>query len=574
MIGGDPAACRRVIDAIDGARAMPLGLDMVIHCRAMTPFADAWRRIHTRETYGVPVPGVRFYTNAGNRAYTPTREAAAEAITQQALEPIDFPATVLRAWEDGVRVFVEHGPRGILTGAIPKILGDRPHVAVALDAQERRGIRALAETVAKLWVHGLPVRIEAFDARMQQLREQVVPLSSDNARKLTLAAHRPDIVSTPEASGNAPAPMPELDAGSFQHMPPAPPYPAPLVLTQHVLTESETGPGVISHKAVAAVSDKTAAALNLVASVSEAHAVFVERQAQAHASFLKARGALFAAATGRQGQLPADPPSAPAAVTPVTQRSRPLPPADPPSTAAPVTPVTQQPLYTRAQLETLAGGNISEVFGPLFAELDQYPRLVRMPQPPLLLADRVMSIDGEPGSMGTGRIVTETDVSPDAWYMHAGRMSPGVVIESGQADLLLASWLGADFTNRSERVYRLLGCDLKFMGELPRGGETLRYDIHIDGHAKTGATRLFFFHYDCYIGDRLMISVRNGQAGFFSDEELSQSDGVLWEAAADAPRDGARRDEPPCVTQKRSFDRGDVDAFSQGRAFSCFGERL
>ena len=571
VIGGDPAACRRVIDAIDGARAMPLGLDMVVHCRAMTPFVDAWRRIHTRETYGVPVPGVRFYTNAGNRAYTPTRDAAAEAITQQALEPIDFPATVLRAWEDGVRVFVEHGPRGILTGAIPKILGDRPHVAVALDAQERRGIRALAETVAKLWVHGLPVRIEAFDARMQQLREQVVPLSSDNARKLTLAAHRPDIVSTPEASRNAPVPMPGLDAGSFQHMPPAPPYPAPLVLTQHVLTESETGPGVISHKAVAAVSDKTAAALNLVASVSEAHAVFVERQAQAHASFLKARGALFAAATGRQRQLPADPPSAPAAVTPVTQRSRPLPPADPPSTAAPVTPVTQPPLYTRAQLETLAGGNISEVFGPLFAELDQYPRLVRMPQPPLLLADRVMSIDGEPGSMGTGRIVTETDVSPDAWYMHAGRMSPGVVIESGQADLLLASWLGADFTNRSERVYRLLGCDLKFMGELPRGGETLCYDIHIDGHAKTGATRLFFFHYDCYIDGRLMISVRNGQAGFFSDEELSQSDGVLWEAAADAPRDGARRDEPPCVTQKRSFDRGDVDAFSQGRAFSCFG---
>ena len=72
------------------------------------------------------------------------------------------------------------------------------------------------------------------------------------------------------------------------------------------------------------------------------------------------------------------------------------------------------------------------------------------------------------------------------------------------------------------------------MGELPRGGETLRYDIHIDGHAKTGATRLFFFHYDCYIDVRLMISVRNGQAGFFSDEELSQSDGVLWEAAADA----------------------------------------
>ncbi len=105
---------------------------MVIHCAAMAPFADTWRNIHTRETHEVP-PDIRFYTNAVNRAYVPTREAAAEAITRQALEPIDFPATILQAWEDGVRVFVEHGPRGILTGAVGKILGDRPHLAVALD---------------------------------------------------------------------------------------------------------------------------------------------------------------------------------------------------------------------------------------------------------------------------------------------------------------------------------------------------------------------------------------------------------------------------------------------------------
>ena len=170
VIGGDPQACQRVIDAIDGARAIPLGLDMVIHCEAMAPFADTWRRIHTRETF--EAPDVRFYTNAINRAYLPTREDAAEAITRQALEPIDFPATVLQAWEDGVRIFVEHGPRAILTGAIPKILGDRPHFAVALDPQERRGLRALAESVSKMWVHGLPVQVEAFDARIEKLREQ------------------------------------------------------------------------------------------------------------------------------------------------------------------------------------------------------------------------------------------------------------------------------------------------------------------------------------------------------------------------------------------------------------------
>ena len=569
VIGGEPAACRRVIDALGGAPAMPLGLDMIVHCSAMAPFASAWRRIHTRTTHDAP--GVRFYTNAGNSAYTPTREAAAEAITRQALEPIDFPKTILQAWEDGVRVFVEHGPRGILTAAIPRILLDRPHLAVALDPQERRGLRALAETVGRLWVHGVPVHTEAFDARMRRLREQVVPARKEDVRKLTLSVHPPDIVSIPQAPAPAsePAPAPALDAASFQLMPPAPPQPAPLLLAQ-----TATQPSPARAAQPTAAHDKTSAALSVVASASEAHALFVTRQAQAHNAFLKSRSALLSAVTGgrvlpvnasriAKPMLPAPPP--PTSIKPATIVQ---PPTGP--TTEPTAP-TQLPLYTREQLETLAGARISDVFGPLFAQQDGYARQVRMPEPPLLLADRVMSLDGEAGSMGIGRVITETDVNPAAWYMHAGRMSPGVVIESGQADLLLASWLGADFHNRGERVYRLLGCDLTFMGELPRGGETLRYDIHIDGHAQTGATRLFFFHYDCYIGDRLMTSVRSGQAGFFSDEELSLSEGVLWDAASDGPRDGAQRDEPSRVTRQRSFSRGDLEAFGQGNAFSCFG---
>ncbi|MDY6811432.1 MAG: hypothetical protein SW127_20885, partial [Actinomycetota bacterium] len=458
----------------------------------------------------------------------------------------------------------------------------------------------------------LPVDVDAVDARMRLLRERSGSAPSEKSRTITLPAHWPDVVSVPDEPApdmpeDGKASMPALDPASVQMMPPAPARPAPLNFSEAELVPARTATvtSSVDHNAgtPGQVSDRTAAALSLIASVGEAQSVFVERQAQAHASFLKMRGDLLALATGRSSTLPPAPSAGAAApVAPVPVPAEPPRPAAPATTVAPpattgtsapaidrptqvpaqppttprekpgpATPRPDEPLYDRAQLEILAGGNISEVFGPLFAELDQYPRLVRMPEPPLLFADRVMSIDGEPGSMGTGRIITETDVVADSWYMHNGRMSPGVVIESGQADLLLASWLGADFTNRSERVYRLLGCDLTFMGELPRGGDTLRYEIHIDGHAKTGETRLFFFHYDCYIGDRLMISVRNGQAGFFSDDELAESDGVLWDAASDSPRDGARRDEPPCVTTKRSFGRADLDAFIDGHAFTCFG---
>ena len=76
-----------------------------------------------------------------------------------------------------------------------------------------------------------------------------------------------------------------------------------------------------------------------------------------------------------------------------------------------------------------------------------------------------------------------------AWYVSEGRMPVGITIESGQADLLLISWLGADALNRGERVYRLLGCDLEFCSGLPAVGETLRYEISVDGN-RAGQTAM------------------------------------------------------------------------------------
>ncbi|MDZ4777152.1 MAG: beta-ketoacyl synthase N-terminal-like domain-containing protein [Alphaproteobacteria bacterium] len=544
VIGGDRAACARVVDVVGRGRAMPLGLDMVVHCAAMAPFGDAWRRIHTREAY--PATGVRFYSNATNGAYVPTSQAAAEAITQQALNPIDFPATVRAAYDDGVRIFIEHGPRGILTSAIDRILEGKPHLAVALDAQERRGLRALSESLLRLWAHSVDVNVEAFETRLNELRREQEEPTADLSRTLVLPAHRPDIVAvaakeTRPAFGAASAPpQPE----GLQVMPVA-----PQSLPALALFSFSPPSAAVRAREVVEPGTRAGAALRLISDVGETHRRFMSKQADAHAAFLQTRQSLLAAAMGGRRPVPQHP-----AMPPPRQVQ------------------TQKALYDRADLEVLAGGRISEVFGPLFAQQDGYARQVRMPQPPLLFADRVLSLEGEAGSMGKGRIVTETDVVGDAWYMHAGRMSPGVVIESGQADLLLASWLGADFHNRGERVYRLLGCDLTFMGELPRAGETLRYDIHIDAHAVSGETRLFFFHYDCHIGNRLMISVRNGQAGFFSAEELQQSGGVLWDAEDDPPKVDARVDAPPCVTTRRQFDRAALDAFVEGRAYACFGE--
>lgn len=227
--------------------------------------------------------------------------------------------------------------------------------------------------------------------------------------------------------------------------------------------------------------------------------------------------------------------------------------------------------FSRAELEVHASGKISELFGPAFASQDEHAIQVRMPQPPLLLADRVVGLRAEPGSMGLGTVWTETDVREDSWFLNRGFMPAGVMIEAGQADLFLISYLGVDAFNRGTRAYRLLGCELTYHGSLPRPGDTLRYDIHIDGHARQADTRLFFFHYDCVIDGRPALTVRNGQAGFFSREELDDSAGVLWKPQDQAIAPNARLDPPAVTCQRTTFSAEQVRAFSGGDLFACFG---
>jgi 3-hydroxymyristoyl/3-hydroxydecanoyl-(acyl carrier protein) dehydratase len=226
----------------------------------------------------------------------------------------------------------------------------------------------------------------------------------------------------------------------------------------------------------------------------------------------------------------------------------------------------------RAQLEYLSWGQVSRVFGPLFAAQDAHRVQTRMPMPPLLLCDRVLRIDAEPASMKTGTIVTETDVTADAWYIHEGYMSPGIMIESGQADLLLVSYLGIDLQHGGERAYRLLGCELTYYGHAPKVGETLHYEITIDGWAKHGEVILFFFHYDCTVNGELRLQVRGGQAGFFTVEELAESGGVLWSPEEHSPDPARRVDAPQQLTTRRAFDRAALDAFATGHPELCFGE--
>jgi acyl transferase domain-containing protein/3-hydroxymyristoyl/3-hydroxydecanoyl-(acyl carrier protein) dehydratase/1-acyl-sn-glycerol-3-phosphate acyltransferase len=561
VIGGESSACERVIGKIGRDRALPLGYEMAAHCPEIEGIRRKWYELHRRETWDVP--GVRFYSAGAPAAFRATTDAAAGAITAQAITTLDLPRMIERAWEDGVRVFLEHGPRGLCSGWIKRILGDRDHVAVPLDRAGKSGVRQVANAAAALVAAGVPVDLDALSRALGADPGGAKPAGA----AMKIAAHPPAIL------------LPVLEAVA-QPMPPAP----PLVSVLEDLPEAsaaETPPDpyrdregavigarpgdrslTVAVQTTAISSDITARATEQHARVAEIHRAFLEAQSAAHTQFLAMRENMLAGLLRAYSAPSAVPAPAPAPV-PV--------PVPVPETLREPARAHRGPKFDRAQLEILASGRISSVFGPAFADQDGFHRQVRMPMPPLLLADRVTGIDAAPGSMGTGTLWTETDVTEQSFYLHEGRMPAGIMIESGQADLLLISWLGADRLNRGERVYRLLGCQLTYHGELPRPGDTLVYEIHVDSHAKQGDIRLFFFHYDCRIDGEVRLSVRGGQAGFFTDAELADSGGILWDAASAEHGSTGPLDPPAVACTRRSFSRDQVRAFAEGRAADCFG---
>ncbi|GAB3510774.1 hypothetical protein GCM10027341_49580 [Spirosoma knui] len=230
-------------------------------------------------------------------------------------------------------------------------------------------------------------------------------------------------------------------------------------------------------------------------------------------------------------------------------------------------------VWNEADLLTFATGRIQDVFGEEFTVIDTYRRRVMLPMPPYLLVSRVTQLDAVPQVFKPSRITTEYDIPYQSAFATDGQIPWAVAVESGQCDLLLISYLGIDFQNKGEYVYRLLDCTLTFTDDLPFEGQTLRYDISIDRFVRNGANLLFFFHYRCYVEDRLVLKMDGGCAGFFSNEDLAQGQGVVFSPQELSERASRPRQffTPLLDCDKSAFSREELMALVNGDLVSCFG---
>ena len=197
------AGIRAVKNPLDRPFNTPLAAKMV---PAVRKFADRWLK-------GEPVCDVYSCRTAALLSRKP-RHARSDTAERWAT-PIRFAETIRQMYADGYRVFLEVGPRGLMTSAIADILGEDAHAAIALNSIHRRGMLQVQHGFAQLIAQGAAVSIASayarrgarkldFDAAIAlQVREEVEMRLSRTFPKLTLLG---DDASVPGTEYLAPEP--------------------------------------------------------------------------------------------------------------------------------------------------------------------------------------------------------------------------------------------------------------------------------------------------------------------------------------------------------------------------------
>ena len=139
--------------------------------------------------------------------------------------PVEFPTMIRAMHADGVRLFIEAGPRGNLTAFVHDILRDKPFLAVSASVQRRHGLTQLQHLLAQLAARQVPLRLDPLfenrsldtvdwnppPPRSSQAQIKIVaPRAADTSSTTNRGQDSPMVSATPTTPPVVPQPMPPM----------------------------------------------------------------------------------------------------------------------------------------------------------------------------------------------------------------------------------------------------------------------------------------------------------------------------------------------------------------------------
>jgi acyl transferase domain-containing protein len=173
------AACRRL--QTQGAICSFLPFSRGYHTLHFAPVADQLARFF--EMLEITIPRVPLYSCKTARAF-PTDPAAIRSLAcDQWSAPVRFREVIETMYNDGVRIFVEVGPKANLTAFIRDILEKRHHIAVPLNTVRNSGLTQLNNALGMLAAHGVQMRLEYLYSHRTKRRRSLDEITSVKSKK-------------------------------------------------------------------------------------------------------------------------------------------------------------------------------------------------------------------------------------------------------------------------------------------------------------------------------------------------------------------------------------------------------
>lgn len=521
---------------ISGEKANCLAIVKELNCPSVEiPFQNVIHHDFCKKAYDELIemhhfpldeqPNIDFYSSISLDKLPFDSQTIAKNSTTVCYQAVDFPKTVEGIYEQGARIFIELGANATCTGWIKNNLGDREHLAVSMNKKGKTEAQSIFEVIAQLLSHGIQLDLDFLyknisqESQTRSFKKKIITggqrifdslLSQENkAKYATLSKIKVEQAATELAMATA-------SSNSHSTLNATPPS-----LDQKNISIARSQRISGTQKSVITLETKTMETVQKNSSKQRIGENGLVLQDFASGEQLKGKTIVF----------------------------------------------------SQEDLQEFATGKIGKVFGPEYNIIDSYKRRVMLPMDPYLLVSRVTGLKAKRGEFKPSTMQTEYDIPYNAWFTTDGQIPWAVSVESGQCDLLLISYLGIDFENKGNLVYRLLDCTLTFVDDLPFEGQTLRYDISINSFVRNGDNLLFFFSYNCYVEDRLVLKMRNGCAGFFTDEQLDEGLGVVYSNEELQAKINAKKPKftPLLKTDKTSFSKEDLRHLINGDIEKCFG---
>jgi acyl transferase domain-containing protein/NAD(P)H-dependent flavin oxidoreductase YrpB (nitropropane dioxygenase family)/NADP-dependent 3-hydroxy acid dehydrogenase YdfG len=231
-ISGSAEAIGRALERLGaaGITARMLPVACGFHSPLVAPARD--RLAQALAATPLRAPAMPVYSNALAAPYPDDPAAILSVLSEHLVKPVRFVDELEAMYAAGARIFVEVGPRNVLTGLAQQTLGGRGIVAVACDVPGHPGLPQLLHTLAQVVAAGATLDPDALyrgratrDLRLATLVADTRERPLSPATWMVDGGHARPLKPAPRAPAPAPS-SPPAPAGAIRAAAPASP-PAP-----------------------------------------------------------------------------------------------------------------------------------------------------------------------------------------------------------------------------------------------------------------------------------------------------------------------------------------------------------